>query len=101
MNTDQGSQFTSAEFINTLNEHRIAISMDGTGCWRDNVFVERLWKTIKYEEVYLHAYDTVSDAKLHLTRYIGFYNERRPHRSLGGRTPDHVYFTSSLLAAAA
>ena len=68
---------------------------------RDNVFVERLWKTIKYEEVYLHGYDTVSDAKAGLARYIAFYNARRPHRALDGRTPDHVYFTSSPLAVAA
>ena len=74
MNTDQGSQFTGTEFIATLTQHAIRISMDGKGCWRDNVFVERLWKTIKYEEVYLHAYDTVSAAKESLTRYVSFYN---------------------------
>lgn len=102
MNTDQGSQFTSADFIATLEANRIAISMDGKGCWRDNVFVERLWKSIKYEEVYLRAYDTVSEAKASLGRYIAFYNARRPHSSLDGRTPDHVYFTSlPPLAAAA
>ncbi len=102
MNTDQGSQFTSADFIGTLEANRIAISMDGKGCWRDNVFVERLWKSIKYEEVYLRAYDTVSEAKASLGRYIAFYNARRPHSSLDGRTPDHVYFTSlPPLAAAA
>jgi len=102
MNTDQGSQFTSSEFIGTLEAHGIAISMDGKGCWRDNVFVERLWKSIKYEEVYLRAYDSVSEAKLSLGRYITFYNERRPHSSLDGRTPDHVYFSSlpSLAVAA-
>jgi putative transposase len=101
MNTDQGSQFTSSEFIATLEAHAIAISMDGKGCWRDNVFVERLWKTIKYEEVYLRAYDGVSEARASLARYVSFYNARRPHRSLDGCTPDHVYFTTSLLAAAA
>jgi putative transposase len=102
MNTDQGSQFTSSEFIGTLQANGIAISMDGKGCWRDNVFVERLWKSIKYEEVYLRAYETVSEAKQHLGRYVTFYNERRPHSSLDGRTPDHVYFTSlPPLAAAA
>lgn len=102
MNTDQGSQFTSADFITTLEANQIAISMDGKGCWRDNVFVERLWKSIKYEEVYLRAYDTVSEAKASLGRYIAFYNARRPHSSLDGRTPDHVYFTSlPPLAAAA
>ena len=102
MNTDQGSQFTSSEFITTLEANGIAISMDGKGCWRDNVFVERLWKSIKYEEVYLRAYESVSQAKFHLGRYVTFYNERRPHSSLDGRTPDHVYFTSlPPLAAAA
>lgn len=102
MNTDQGSQFTSADFIGTLEANQIAISMDGKGCWRDNVFVERLWKSIKYEEVYLRAYDTVSEAKASLGRYIAFYNARRPHSSLDGRTPDNVYLTSlPPLAAAA
>jgi putative transposase len=93
-NTDQGSQFTSAEFTSLLRTNGIAISMDGKGAWRDNVFVERLWKTIKYEEVYLHAYDTVSDARAGLARYIDFYNRRRPHRALDGMTPDAVYFNS-------
>lgn len=101
MNTDQGSQFASAQFVGTLQANQIAISMDGKGCWRDNVFVERLWKTIKYEEVYLHAYDSVSAAKDGLARYIAFYNERRPHRALDGRTPDDVYFKSQPLIAAA
>jgi putative transposase len=101
MNTDQGSQFTCAEFIATLNEHGIAISMDGKGCWRDNVFVERLWKTIKYEEVYLRAYESVSEAKASLTWYVNFYNARRPHRRLDGNTPDTVYFESLPLSAAA
>ena len=94
MNTDQGSQFTGSAFIDTLTAHRIQISMDGKGCWRDNVFVERLWKSIKYEEVYLHAYASVSDAKVSLSKYIEFYNARRPHSSLDGKTPDDVYFTS-------
>ena len=101
MNTDQGSQFTGSEFIATLERHHIAISMDGKGCWRDNVFVERLWKTIKYEEVYLHAYDTVSAAKESLTRYISFYNGRRPHTALDRQTPDAAYFNWLPLAAAA
>jgi len=91
-NTDQGSQFTSAEFTGRLTQNGIAISTDGKGAWRDYVFVERLWKTIKYEEVYLHAYDTVSDAKASLARYIDFYNRRRPHRALDGMTADAVYF---------
>ena len=101
MNTDQGSQFTGSEFIATLTEHDIRISMDGKGCWRDNVFVERLWKTIKYEEVYLHAYDTVSAAKESLTRYVSFYNGRRPHTALDRQTPDAAYFNRLPLAAAA
>jgi putative transposase len=101
MNTDQGSQFTSSEFIGTLERHRIAISMDGKGCWRDNVFVERLWKTIKYEHVYLHAYATVSEAKGKLAVYIDFYNSRRPHTALDRRTPDAAYFNQRPLAAAA
>jgi len=94
MNTDQGSQFTSSAFIRVLVENDIAISMDGRGCWRDNVFVERLWRTIKYEEIYLHAYATVSDAKANLARYLGFYNGRRPHSTLDGLPPDAAYFTS-------
>ena len=94
MNTDQGSQFTSAEFIGVLNQHGIAISMDGRGQWRDNVFVERLWKSVKYEEVYLKAYDTVSDARAGISWYMDFYNSRRPHRTHDGQTPDEVYFAS-------
>ena len=93
-NTDQGSQFTSEDFTGLLKDNGIAISMDGKGCWRDNVFVERLWKSIKYEEVYLHGYDSVSAARAGIGRYLGFYNERRPHRSLDGATPDSVYFKS-------
>jgi len=90
-NTDQGSQFTSLEFTGLLKAHRIAISMDGKGCWRDNVFVERLWKSIKYEEVYLHAYETVSAAQQGLERYLTFYNQIRPHQALDGHTPNGVY----------
>ena len=92
MNTDQGSQFTSSTFIGLLQEHGIQVSMDGKGCWRDNVFVERLWRTIKYEEVYLKAYDSVSAAKASLGTYLAFYNTRRPHQSLDGQTPDTIYF---------
>jgi len=91
-NTDQGSQFTSEAFTGLLKANAIAISMDGKGCWRDNVFVERLWKSIKYEEVYLRAYDSVAHAKASLGRYIAFYNTRRPHSSLDRKTPDQVYF---------
>jgi putative transposase len=93
-NTDQGSQFTSAEFLDVLKKRGIAISMDGKGAWRDNVFVERLWRSVKYEEVYLHAYETVSAARAGLARYLDFYNLRRPHRSLDGSTPDEFYFAS-------
>ena len=91
-NTDQGTQFTSSEFTGLLKENGIRISMDGKGCWRDNVFVERLWRTIKYDEVYLHAYVSMSDARTHLQTFLKFYNCRRPHRSLDGSTPDAVYF---------
>ena len=100
-NTDQGSQFTSSEFVICLQRHGIRLSMDGKGCWRDNVFVERLWKTIKYEEVYLHAYDSVTDARQALSRYITFYNSRRPHSALDGQTPDTVYFTQQPMTLAA
>jgi len=93
-NTDQGSQFTSAEFTGALKAHDIRISMDGKGCWRDNVFVERLWRTIKYEEVYLKAYDSVSQAKTSLGQFITFYNNRRPHQTFAGKTPDMIYFAN-------
>ena len=101
-NTDQGSQFTSAAFTGLLQENGIAISMDGRGAWRDNVFVERLWRSVKYEEVYLRAYDSVSEARTSLGQYLSFYNGRRPHSSLDARTPDHAYFHhhTPLLAAA-
>lgn len=91
-NTDQGSQFTSGDFTQLLKEHGIRISMDGKGCWRDNVFVERLWKSVKYEEVYLKAYDSVPAAKASLGAYLSFFNTRRPHQSLDGKTPDAIYF---------
>ena len=90
-NTDQGSQFTSVEFTDVLKNHDIKISMDGKGRWMDNVFVERLWKSVKYEHVYLHAYDSVPEAKQQLASYFEFYNTRRPHSSLGGQTPDAAY----------
>ncbi|MGH8262246.1 MAG: IS3 family transposase [Steroidobacterales bacterium] len=101
VNTDQGSQFSGSDWLTRLKDQRIAISMDGKGAWRDNVFVERLWRSIKYEEVYLHAYESVSEAKAGLARYIRFYNARRSHASLDRQAPDHVYFTSLPLAAAA
>lgn len=100
-NTDQGSQFTSAEFIKVLASREIKISMDGKGAWRDNVFVERLWRTIKYEEVYLRAYASVSEARASIGRYLGFYNGRRPHSSLDGKTPDQAYFNPQTPEAAA
>jgi len=91
-NTDQGCQFTSLKFTTMLKDNGIRISMDGKGCWRDNVFVERLWRSIKYEEVYLYAYDSVSAAKHGLARYITKYNQIRPHSSLDRMTPDEFYF---------
>ena len=100
-NTDQGSQFTGAAFTGVLADNGIAISMDGKGAWRDNVFVERLWRSVKYEEVYLRAYDSVGDARASIGRYLGFYNSRRPHSSLDGATPDQAYFNSLPLRSAA
>ncbi len=84
-----------------LHGHGVAISMDGRGCWRDNVFVERLWRSIKYEEIYLHAYENVSAAKAGVGKYLEFYNGRRPHTALGDRTPDEAYFTHQTLKSAA
>ena len=100
-NTDQGAQFTSTAFTGLLLDHGIRISMNGKGCWRDNIFVERLWRSLKYEEVYLHAYDSVSAATAGLGRYLTLYNTRRPHSSLDDRTPDEAYFTPRSLAIAA
>lgn len=91
-NTDQGSQFTSHDFTGVLKENNIKISMDGKGRWVDNVFVERLWKSVKYEHVYLHAYETVAEARAKLGGYLDFFNSRRPHSSLDRQTPDMVYF---------
>jgi putative transposase len=91
-NTDQGSQFTGQTFTGALAGNGIVISMDGKGAWRDNVFVERLWRSVKYEEVYLRAYDSVSEARASIGRYFDFYNGRRPHASLDGNTPDQAYF---------
>ena len=100
-NTDQGSQFTGAAFTGVLIKNGIAISMDGKGAWRDNIFVERLWRSIKYEEVYLRAYEGVSDARASIGRYLDFYNGRRPHSGLDGITPDHTSFTPLPLRLAA
>jgi putative transposase len=91
-NTDQGSQFTSHEWIQRLKEANVAISMDGKGRWIDNVFIERLWRSVKYEEVYLHAYANGTEARMGLTRYFSFYNARRSHQSLEYQTPDEMYF---------
>jgi putative transposase len=91
-NTDQGSQFTSEAFTGRLKEEGIQISMDGRGRWADNVFVERLWRSLKYEHVYLHAYESVGEARDKIGRYFEFYNCRRPHSSLGAQTPDRAYF---------
>ena len=91
-NTDQGSQFTSEAFTARLKENGIAISMDGKGRWRDTVFVERLWRSVKYEEVYLRACTSVAEARQSIGRYLDFYNTARPHSSLKAQTPDQVYF---------
>lgn len=93
-NADQGSQFTSKRFTGVLDAHRIAISMDGRGRWRDSRVVERLWRTVKYEEVYLHGYASLSEAKVSLRRHFDFYNARRPHSALDASTLDKVYFSS-------
>lgn len=90
-NTDQGSQFTSSDFTGTLQHHEVTISMDGKGRYRDNIFVERLWRSLKYEEVYLNAYASVAEAKAGIGSWLGFYNEERQHQSLGYRTPRQAY----------
>jgi putative transposase len=102
VNTDQGAQFTSGAITRPLLDAGIRISMDGRGAWRDNAFVERLWRSVKYEEVYLRADDSVAEACACFTRYLAFCNEQRPHSSLDGRTPDHACFgsTNSLRLAA-
>lgn len=91
-NTDQGSQFTSVAFTDRLKQAGIAISMDGKGRWVDNVFVERFWRSLKYEEVYLHAYESVTATRAGIGRYIEFFNQQRPHSSLNRQTPDQIYF---------
>jgi transposase InsO family protein len=90
-NTDQGSQFTSPRFTEVLTDAGVRISMDGRGRWMDNVFIERLWRSLKYECVYLHAFETGSELRAGLLAWIGYYNTRRPHSSLGGLTPDEAY----------
>ena len=91
LNTDQGSQFTGTAFVGVVQSHGIQLSMDGKGAWRDNLLIERLWKSVKYEEVYLHAYDSVTEARESLARDFTFYNQGRPHSALDGQTPDMVY----------
>jgi putative transposase len=108
-NTDQGSQFTSLAFTGLLTDNGIAISpsaalragMDGKGAWRDNVFIERVWRSVKYEEVYLRAYDSVEQASASLGRYLDFYNCKRPHSSLDACTPDRAYFGNIMPVARA
>jgi putative transposase len=99
-NTDQGSQFTSEEFTGVLKQHGIQISMDGKGRWVDNVFVERLWRSVKYEDVYLKAYESIGDARDSLGRYFAFYNSKRRHQSLDRKTPDSVYYQDAVREAA-
>ena len=99
-NTDQGSQFTSEEFTGLLKKHEIKISMDGKGRWLDNVFVDRLWRSVKYEEVYVKAYDSVADARQSLEKYFTFYNQKRRHQSLDRQTPDSVYYQQAAREAA-
>ena len=92
VNTDQGSQFTALEFVESVTNRGIKLSMDGKGAWRDNVFVERFWRTIKYERIYKRAYDTVSEARADVAEYIGWYNEHRPHTSNEqDKTPKQAY----------
>ena len=91
INTDQGSQFTAYEFVQTVKSGGCQLSMDGRGAWRDNIFVERLWKTIKYERVYLYAYNTVSEARSSIMQYLAWYNQSRPHSRLNKMTPDEAY----------
>ena len=100
-NTDQGAQFTSEAFTDVLKAHGVAISMDGKGRWIDNVFIERLWRSVKYEDIYLRAYETPAALRAGLTRYFDFYNTRRRHTALDRRTPDAVYFEQVAVNTAA
>ena len=95
-NTDQGSQFTSPRFTGVLTEAGVRVSMDGRGRWMDNIFIERLWRSVKYECVYLHAFETGSEARAGLGRWITYYNADRPHSALGGRTPAEVHAGTSV-----
>src|SRR6056297_1476195 len=96
MNTDQGSQFTGSAWITTLTEAGVRISMDGRGRWMDNVFIERLWRSLKYECVFLNAFETGSEARNGIGSWIDYYNRRRPHSTFGGRTPHEVYATAEM-----
>jgi putative transposase len=100
-NSDQGSQFTAEDFTKVLLAKGVRVSMDGKGRWIDNVFVERLWRSVKYEDIYLHAYETVWEVRAALASYFSFYNARRPHQSLDYRTPDEMYFGTELMKQAA
>ena len=100
-NTDQGSQFTSPRFTGVLRNTGVRISMDGRGRWMDNVFIERLWRSLKYECVYLHAFETGSELRAGLAGWIGYYNARRPHSTLAGRTPDEAYWADGATKLAA
>ena len=100
-NTDQGGQFTSPRFTGVLQRAGVRVSMDGRGRWMDNVFIERLWRSLKYECVYLHAFETGSELRAGLARWIGYYNARRPHSALAGRTPDEAYGTGEMKRLAA
>lgn len=91
MNTDQGSQFTAEEFVQAVKNNGCKLSMDGRGAWRDNVIVERLWKSVKYERVYLYAYDSVTEARKSITECMDWYNKSRPHSSLGRKKPEEAY----------
>ncbi len=100
-NTDQGSQFTSPRFTELLRDANVRLSMDGRGRWLDNVFIERLWRSLKYECVYLHAFEAGSEARLGIGRWIEYYNQRRPHSTLGGQTPDEIYLGTGMTKKAA
>jgi putative transposase len=100
-NTDQGSQFTSLRFTGVLQTAGVRISMDGRGRWIDNVFIERLWRSLKYECIYLHAFETGSELRAGVARWIGYYNARRPHSTLAGQTPDEAYWVAGTMKLAA
>lgn len=100
-NTDQGSQFTSPRFTEILRDAGVRLSMDGRGRWLDNVFIERLWRSLKYECVYLHAFETGSEARLGIGKWIEYYNQHRPHSTLGGQTPDEIYLGTQITRQAA